>query len=120
MLTKPGNNKLKTPYAVVVAVLAVLLIAVFCMLLFLRSRRKFKKAVPETPNYPSFAQGKDQAFEMREASLGEWPQESYEGTRLYPLDVNTQEPLAPPIPGPYSATVPYTPASTVTPNTPNS
>lgn len=112
----------------VVAVLLAIVLLILGILLLVRNRRKFKlKPESKEPEYPPFAhygnqyggQHGGQSFEMREPSLGEEPPEpfAYDPRKTYSLDISERAPLSPAIPEPYSAAVPYTPVSAITPTT---
>lgn len=120
-LIQSGNHKLVIPYAVVVAVLLVIILMVLGILLLIRHRRKFKRMPePKEPDYPPFAHHEDQAFEMREPSpqpLNEQPPEPHYPRTMHSLDISERAPLSPAIPEPYSAAVPYSPVSAITPTT---
>lgn len=104
----PGNSHLNIPYAIIVAIIALILFTTISCQFFCRSRRKYK---PDNSGngdkYPSLGPAADYSdYEMpRQDSFGE---RSSSGL----------EELETPVPAPYEAAAPYTPLTAYTPVTP--
>lgn len=105
-----GNKRLTTPYAIVVAVIIIVMLGLIGCRMLCRSRRKYK---PEPEGYPQFRQQGYSDYELPlQPTFGKQPPEPYEPPTPYSL-------IAPYSIGYNDSPIsPYTPDSAYTPVTP--